>query len=201
MASVHSQLKTDTTTMLRHIGLGPRGFRVTVLLTLASVGCIASLVAAQAASREAVLPALIRAELGRIYPGWRFAAVAPDLKAQLASEQRPDWITGDFDADGRRDYAVQILHPASPAGTQHVLAFLRRGSGYWRLVVQSFPRSSGFYLALARRGERVTDLDADLNGDSTFVLGSDGIHVLFAQEAGSTCVYERRRFRCVVSSD
>jgi hypothetical protein len=90
-----------------------------------------------------------------------------------------------------------------PSGTQHVLAFLRRRGGYRRFVVQSFPQSSGFYLALAlaRRGERVTDLEADLNGDSTLVLRSDGIHVLFAHEAGSTCVYQRGRFRCVLSSD
>jgi hypothetical protein len=125
----------------------------------------------------------------------------PELKAQLAPGQTPDWIAGDFDADGQRDYAVQIVRPSSPNGTQYVLAFLRRGGGYQRLVVNSFPESQGSYLALARRGERVADLEADLNGDSTFVLRADAIHILFGQEAGSTCVYERGRFRCVLSSD
>jgi hypothetical protein len=148
------------------------------------------------------LPPSIRAELTRLYPGWRFATVAPRLRPQLAPGQTPDWIAGDFDADGRRDYAVQIVHPAAPRSLQSVLAFLRRDKGYRRLLVQdSLPESGGFYLALARRGERVADLEADLNGDSTFVLRSDGIQVLFAQEAGSTCFYRRGRFRCIVSSD
>jgi hypothetical protein len=185
--------------MMRHIG--PRGFRMRVLLTLASAGFFPGVIVAQRPVTRPALPGLIRAELGRAYPGWRFATVAPELRAQLARGQTPDWIAGDFDGDGRRDYAAQIVHPSTAHGTQHVVAFLRRGGGYQRLLVSSFPQSRGAYLALARRGERVADLEADLNGDSTFVLRADAVHILVGQEAGSTCVYERGRFRCVLSSD
>ncbi|MDQ3995442.1 MAG: hypothetical protein M3303_00310 [Gemmatimonadota bacterium] len=183
--------------MMRH--LHPRRLGSTVFLTVAGVGLLPTGAAPQ--RTKGALPAPIRAQLARAYPGWRFAAVAPELRAQLASGQTPDWIAGDFDADGRRDYAVQIVRPSSRDGAQYVLAFLRRGARYRQLVVDSFPETQGSYLALARRGERIADLEADPNGDSTFVLRSDAIHVLFGQESGGTCVYERGRFRCVVSSD
>lgn len=56
-------------------------------------------------------------------------------------------------------------------------------------------------LRLARRGERVPDLDADPMGRRTLVLGTDGVHILFGQEAGMTCLWWAGRLRCFVSGD
>jgi len=150
------------------------------------------------------LPAGVRAQLTAAYPGWRFARVDPRLRPELVTEpgcrRSPEWVSGDFDGDGRTDYAVQIIRPGPRDSAQFVLAFVARRGAYQRFVLKQAGEHLGFFLRTSRPGERVLDLEKDLNGDSSFVLVRDAVDIL-SGSTGTTCLYESGRRRCVVSGD
>jgi hypothetical protein len=148
-----------------------------------------------------VLPPAVRSELTRLYPGWRFATLVPSLRPVIDNEHSPEWIRGDFDGDGRRDYAVQIVRQSPRDSAQLILAVLRRGDGYRLYVVNAGGKHNGIYLVLSRRGERVHDIEADPSGFASITLRTDAITIAYGEEAAETCFYERRRFRCIISGD
>lgn len=144
------------------------------------------------------LPTALRAQIDREYHGWRFADVDPWLRKQLAADQRPGWVRGDFDGDGGTDYAVQIVWPAAPRDSnQLLLAYLRRPRRYLRLPVRAGSEDHAIYLGTGRRGKRVPDLD----GDTDVVYRADAIELFYGQEAGEACLYLGGRFRCVAAGD
>jgi hypothetical protein len=151
---------------------------------------------AQSSSRG--LPAQIRADLNKLYPGWRFAEIGAALRP-LPRGRAVDWVSGDFNGDGRPDYAVQIVRPGREVNSQTVVAFLGRGRGYERLVVLAFLRNHETYLGRVRRGERRPDLETDPSGGSRFVLRTDAIDVIYGGQASHTCVYEGGKFRCIIT--
>lgn len=146
----------------------------------------------------AALPAALRAQLDREYPGWRFADVLPALRRGLRPGERPGWVRGDFDGDGRADYAVQIVRPAAPPDSaQLLLAYLRRPPGYARRLVRAGGVHRGIYLAAGRRGQHGHDLE----GDTAFVYRADAVEVVYAEQARETCLYLGGRFRCLLTGD
>jgi hypothetical protein len=76
------------------------------------------------------LPDPIRRTLTQRFQGWEFPTLSPGFEASPGSGASPAWIAGDFDGDGRLDYAVQLVAPSSGGSVQRVLAFLRRGQAY-----------------------------------------------------------------------
>jgi hypothetical protein len=61
-------------------------------------------------------------------------------------------------------------------------------------IVHATGEHPGLWLRTSRRGERLHDLDKDLNGDSTLVLTNDAIDIQ-ADEGGVTCVFEAGLWR------
>jgi hypothetical protein len=169
---------------------------------------VAAVLGASAATAQtpAVPSALARA-LAAAYPGWRLAATTGVPNAG-------QWVRGDFDGNGRADYAIQIVRSAQEAAITDdqrqivVVAWSRpgdRSQGFDFTVVRAEPVSDVMHLALARRGQRVPDLDADENGTRTYRLAHDGIHILYGEVAGTTCQLmpkiRPRRFECRTSGD
>jgi hypothetical protein len=169
-----------------------------VLWARLCAGALGIVLAAGELPAQAALPRQLTQMLAQRYPGWRLATVEPTVRRTLKPGSSPAWIAGDFDGDKKRDYAVQLVREDS---AQVLLAFLRRGTGYEPVTVASVPASSGLYLRRATAGERVRDLEADPNGDSTVVLRRDGIHWLLGSESASTCRLEQNSFRCWLSGD
>jgi hypothetical protein len=166
-----------------------------LLLPLAAVSVLAAALLAPAPP----LPPAVRREVDAAYPGWKFATVSPALRHLLAPGQRPEWVSGDFDGDGRRDYAVQLVRatPRADSAQLTVALLRRRGDGWARHVVSAGPVHDGVWLGRGRRGTRARDLD----GDTNFVYHADAIEIGFGQEAGEACLYARGRFRCVITGD
>jgi hypothetical protein len=148
---------------------------------------------------DPTLPTRVRAALDAGYPGWRFATVLPALRRGLSHGKRPEWVTGDFDGDGRRDYAVQLVRArARPDSVQLIIALLARdGASYERHVVMAGGIHHGIWLARGTRGTRNRDLDAD----TVLVYRTDAIEIGYGEEAGESCLYLRKRFHCFVTSD
>lgn len=158
-----------------------------------------------AAAQTATVPTELGKALDTNYPGWRLATTTGLTNVH-------QWVRGDFDGDGRADYAIQIVRSAQERGVTDderqvvLVAWPQRGSrGFDFTSVHAVPVSDNAYLALARRGERVPDLDADENGGRTYRLAHDGIHILYGEVGGTTCELmpnvAARRFRCRTSGD
>jgi hypothetical protein len=167
----------------------------------------ALLCAGAAAAQPAPVPRDLSSALDIAYPGWRLATTTG-----FPNERQ--WVRGDFDGNGRAEYAIQIVRAAQESGVRDdqrqivVVAWPRRGDrlqGFEFTVVRTEPVSELTHLALARRGERVPDLDADENGTRSYKLARDGIHILYGEVAGITCQLtpnvSPRRFQCRTSGD
>lgn len=146
----------------------------------------------------------LRAALDAAYPdGWRFASLDPSARSELEPGESPEWIGGDFDGDGRSDYAAQLVvwklgHTSTVDSAQLVVALLRRRDGFQRDVVSvGGGPSFGVYLAKIPRGERI----ADFEGRSAATLESDAVHQIFAGQASVAHVYESGHWREIVTGD
>src|SRR5690348_792104 len=74
-----------------------------------------------------ILPESIRAALDQDYPGWKLAPVTAQIQKEFkmhAVNHSPSWVSGDFDHDGKRDYAVQIAMTTPGQEEQIVIVFL-----------------------------------------------------------------------------
>ena len=124
-----------------------------------------------------------------------------ELTAEPGRRRSPEWVSGDFDGDGRLDYAVQIVRRNPPEHAQAIVVLLARSKGYTTEVVQAMSEQDRVYLSVSRRGDRVRDLERDENGRVTVVLSRDAIDIVWVESAALTCVYEAARWRCIVSAD
>ncbi len=83
----------------------------------------------RAANPVGKLPPDVRATLDEQYRGWRFATLDAQFSGLLAAGDSPEWIKGDYDGDGKVDYAVHIVNEGSD-GSQKVVILLSRAKGF-----------------------------------------------------------------------
>jgi hypothetical protein len=169
---------------------------------------VPALIISAVAEAQNQLPVAVQQVLEARYPGWRFAQLDSQLAHDLARGLSAAWVAADFDGDGRRDYAVQLVAPsAPPESTQQIIGLLARRSGYEPVVVMAAGLQTTVYLGREPKGGMVVDLEqyddrhepSATNGG--FVLEHDGLTVYYAEVAASTCYYVRPGFKCVVSGD
>ena len=146
----------------------------------------------------------LRSALDAAYPeGWRFATIDEYWRPELQTGQREDWIGGDFDGDGRSDYAAQLVvhrmgHPGGTDSAQLIVALLRRRNEFERHVINVGGGPNGaVYLARIPRGERVHDYEGR-NGET---LERDAVHQIFAGQASVAYVYDDGRWREILTGD
>ena len=151
------------------------------------------------------LPSTIRIKLDRRFPGWRFAQVSAEIRRAMKEYTSPDsqlnLVRGDFDGDGRTDYALLIEHGNifNGAGVNigrnnHIVAFLKRGAGYRAYLVDS---NAGNYLLLWRKGDKGFSYETQKN----FVFAKDAIEAVIFEKAGTYYIYEKGKFRRVTTGD
>jgi hypothetical protein len=175
---------------------------------VASIMMLVLQAALRASGGQGALPLDARQRLDALYPGWRFATVTTALQRNFPAPFSAAWVSGDFDGDGKRDYAVQLVQLSAPADSrQRVVALLRRAPTYDVLIVDAYPLSEGIYLAPEPKGTRAVDLansgdvDSSSAGDSVVVLPHDGFDILFGEVAGSTCFYAAPKFQYLITGD
>ena len=134
---------------------------------------------------------------------WRFASLDPYARSELKAGDSPEWIGGDFDGDGRSDYAAQVViwklgHTSTMDSAQMVVALMRRRDGFRREVVSvGGGPSFGVYLAKVPRGERLESFD----GSSSVTLEHDAVQQIFAGQASVAHVYEDGHWREIITGD
>ncbi len=113
---------------------------------------------AEPLSPVTVLPETIRATLDQEYPGWKLAPVTPQIQSEFKkhrANRSPSMASGDFDHDGKQDYAVQIAftapdQPEQIVTEQIVIFFLSRGDAYEETIVQTMGLDPTVYLWAAK---------------------------------------------------
>ena len=160
-----------------------------------------TLLAGSLVARGPALPAGLRAQLNRLAPGWRLSL--PD--ADVVSFSQREWglgaealavLRGDFDGDGRRDYAVHIV--CGPGGAERrLVAFVRSGRGYRAHTLDTGEPTGQRYLRLARRGTTWVDYGTDRR----ITFRHDTIQLNVFEKSGASYVYDGGRFRRVTTAD
>ena len=106
-------------------------------LTLAAATALFALLPGASRAQTPSVPAELRAAVDATFPGWQLATTR-------SSKQR-QWIRGDFDGDGRADYAISIVRAADRSGVtadnrQALVAVMRRDA--------SSPSISGIWMSM-----------------------------------------------------
>lgn len=112
------------------------------------------------------LPAKVRSYLTDNYSGWKQTAVANNCDAGY----KKSIIVGDFDSNGKRDYAVKFIHGRKG----YILAFLTKGADYkpYLLANGTANEIKNMGMSMDRKGERIETEDGDvfyLKNDSPLI--------------------------------
>ena len=150
------------------------------------------------------LPIAIRIKLDKRFPGWRFANVGDEIRRALkeyAPEAQPELVRGDFDGNGKVDYALLIeqgedFNNEGVAASRkiHLVALLRNRKGY-RLYHVASP--AGDYLLLWKKGNRLYNYETQ----KKFILANDAVEAVTFEKAGTTYVYKKGKFRAILTGD
>jgi hypothetical protein len=136
------------------------------------------------------LPQSIRATLNQEYPGWKLAPVTLQIQQTFKkhhANRLPSLTYGDFDHDGKRDYAVQIAITTPGEEEQIVIVFLARGDGYEENILESMGLDPTVYLWVANKALTETGPNAQdkfVNKDVLMVLGSPVGSATYAFDEG-----------------
>ena len=150
------------------------------------------------------LPASAVQRLNGRFPGWKFAEVSAEVQQFFKQQLKgvsPVVISGDFDGNHQRDYAVLISRghyfntQGHPIGARYYLViFLRRDRQYKMYVIKN---PDGEYLCLAKKG--TCDYNYDEQKEITYA--NDAILTCIFEKAGSSYVYKNGKFISFISSD
>src|SRR5215468_9512188 len=132
------------------------------------------------------LPAEVTVALTQDFPGWKLAPIDPQIQQEnkyARAVARRGFISGDFDGDGKADYAVMLLHPSdSGAEEQVAVAYLNTKSGWQKHLLQTSSAMPSTYLTLSRRGDACYDVDKD----ERFKCPTDVVNLIYDGKAGVT---------------
>lgn len=165
---------------------------------------IPSLSSGQETSLE--IPSDIKSMLDKKFSGWKFTEASEDirsfLKERISVSARPEIVTGDFDGNGKTDYAVLINHGERLNGSgeiigqnTYIVAFLKKGNGYRLYVLINADAAE--YITLGRKGTQSYDFEAG----KKFTYKNDSIEGWIFEKAGWSYVYEKGKFRYIYTLD
>lgn len=110
----------------------------------------------------------------------------------------PNLIRGDWNGDGRRDYAALIHYGREKSNSGEsllsyfVVAFIKRTRGY-----SYYKLEGGDYIQKMKKGER----GYDYNRDRNFIYKNDAIFSGIWEKAGESYVWQNGKFRSITISD
>jgi hypothetical protein len=127
---------------------------------------------------------------------WTFAVISADIKKyylRVRAFEQPNLIKGDWNNDGKSDYAVLLERKNKFASDANlIVAFLKRGNGYGY-----FPLEGNDCLMSVKKGSKAYDFEKQ----KSFRYRTDGIFSYIWEKAGVTYVWENRAFRAIPTSD
>jgi hypothetical protein len=157
---------------------------------------------AQEESPKVELPTAARRVLDKKYPGWKFPEVNDEIRQYYKkSDAELNLVQGDFDGNGQADYALQIAHGVvfdngGRAYPQiHLVALLQK-SGKFKLYIVDAD-GGGDFLIVWKKGDQGYSYDTQ----SHFIFANDAIEAVIFEKAGVSYVFEKGKFRAIVTGD
>lgn len=137
------------------------------------------------------LPVECKKILDKRYERWKIGKIPKDVEAyhkEVKSPFEPYLIKGDWNGDGKTDYAILIRH----RNKNKTIAFIRQKTGY-----KFYNLEGGDYIQVFKKGEK----DYDYTSDRDFMYKNDSIFVGFGECCGSSFIWRKGKFVGVVTSD
>lgn len=140
------------------------------------------------------LPAECSAALDEKVPGWKYfdaqLAVQKFVREEFGADARPELVAGDWNADGRRDYAALIRKPGS--AENQIAAFVSGANGFVLRTLQGAD-----YLETVPKGATGFNFEVQ----KPFRYPTDAIFAATFQKAGSSYVWKGDKFKRLATSD
>ncbi len=148
------------------------------------------------------LPNSCKKLLDKNYQGWKFAPIQKDIKKYFQEKNLSDQlnlIKGDWNGDGKMDYAALIEHGKLKNSEGEIIgerrltiAFVSRGKDY-----RHFSFDGGDYIVSMKKGAE----DYDYNADKKFRYQTDAIFDGIWEKAGVSYVWKKGKFIEIITSD
>lgn len=148
------------------------------------------------------LPQECKKILNKNFRGWEIAKVPEEVSKFFRDKRfsfQPNLIKGDWNGDGKTDYAVLIKQGSlynylgEPyAERRFMVAFVKTKKGF-----KYFRFDGSEYIALIKKGAQ----DYDYETDKKFRYRRDAIFDGFWEKAGVSYVWEKGKFRVIATSD
>ena len=135
-----------------------------------------------------------RSILARQFSSWGPAEIRKEIVEYYNVNriwEQPNRIAGDWNGDGRRDLAVLLQHKRE-ASRRILLVLLRSGRGYSPYILESDD-----CLMSIKKGEAGYDFETGRK----FRYRNDAIFSYIFEKAGTSYIWEKNRFRRIVTSD
>jgi hypothetical protein len=148
------------------------------------------------------MPNSIKMLLDQDYPKWKFPKFVEPWNLDFNGKSKIDLcvIFGDFDGDGSKDFAIQIVHPlkSSQDREQVLMAFLKRGSYYQKLVLETFSadKSLDIVISLVQK----VSVGFDVSNEIDFTYPHDAIDI-GSEKASHSYIYTNGKFETVSTGD
>jgi hypothetical protein len=157
---------------------------------------------AQEENLKVELPIAARRILDKKYLGWKFPEVNDEIRQFLKkSDEELNLVQGDFDGNGWQDYALKIAHGieydnggrAYPK--THFIALLQKAGKYKLHIVDT--DGGGDFLAVWKKGDRGYSYETQKH----FIFANDAVEAIIFEKAGVSYVFEKGKFRAIVTGD
>ncbi len=148
------------------------------------------------------LPNACRKILDKNYRGWKLAAIQKEISDYHRGNNfpyQPNLVKGDWNGDGKIDYAALIEHGKlknsegeSIDDRRLMIAFVRAANGY-----KYFSFDGADSINLMKKGSK----DYDYETNKTFRYKTDAIFVGHWEKGGVSYIWKNKKFIMIVTSD
>jgi hypothetical protein len=151
------------------------------------------------------IPDKVVISLDSSYPGWH---LVDNLEFMTILERsnidttkcRPNFVKGDFNGDGERDYIVFVERNSnSKYREQFLVLFLGKDSDFKEQLLDSAANDAYItqFIWLCEKGSKSYNFD----NDKEFVLQYDAIELVVWEKASELIYYDNGKFRRITTSD
>jgi hypothetical protein len=151
------------------------------------------------------IPKKIVRTLNTKYPGWHLVnnlAIMPVLQENGidTAKCRPNFVWGDFDGNGEKDYVVFVeRNVKSHAREQFLVLFLGKGLEFEEYLLDEASGDASItqFIWLAEKGTKCYNFD----NDEEFILETDAIELVVWEKASDLIFYDKGEFRRITTGD
>lgn len=145
-------------------------------------------------ARSVVLPAGAKKVLDTKFKSWRLADVNEDISKfykERRSHEQPNLIKGDWNSDGKQDFAVQLQN-REDGEKKIIVALMRTPSGFETHVLDAAD-----CIMSEKKGKKAYNFETK----RSFRFKHDAIFSYIWEKAGGSYVWTGNRFRYILTSD